>query len=627
MYLSLIPLAVLSLLSAGPAVRAELPPSRGEVFDPRPLSRPLYGTKAPSEDPETQQHFVEARDGVNLFVETWLPARKGSRVPPKRIPTILIMTPYVREGVEEYEQPIDGSTFIQYMTARGYAVAQHHVRGTGESGGCLEQTATNQIDDGARVVEYLGRDAPWSNGRIGMYGISYDAETQISTAGFGEAGKIKYLKALIPLSSVGGQYEYSFFDGVPYAGQALQSNAGYLVFVSVTPGQRFAPQHYPEKLTCQPEIMASSADQSGDMTPFWKEREYRPGAPRIDIPTLYVHGLRDFNVQPITLAGWFDRLPPTAPHKGIFGVWNHAFPYAHAGVEPSWARVDWRDITTAWFDRYLKGLPTGVEEWPPVQVQDSTGQWRVEPEFPTTGGPVGHLAVGGGGTLGARKPTGATSYLEVADEDHSAPLASLAVFETPELKAPLRITGQPVLDMWVTTDRPDGHIAAKIEVVGPDGPLRHQGSNQQVIATYGFRSLRHLEPLKHNHFSQERGEAPPTNEPIPVLVRFHPTDLVVPKGHSLRLTIAGSISYSRISEPSGLAPTITILHDCEHPSFLRFLMPRPDSRLLNVREMNEADRRLSASSAPRLEIDGGGIATGSVCGESPKRLSIFRPPR
>lgn len=56
------------------------------------------------------------------------------------------------------------------------------MRGTGESGGCLEQTAQNQIDDGGRVIEYLGRDAPWSNGRVGMYGASYDAETQICWA-------------------------------------------------------------------------------------------------------------------------------------------------------------------------------------------------------------------------------------------------------------------------------------------------------------------------------------------------------------------------------------------------------------------------------------------------------------
>lgn len=43
------------------------------------------------------------------------------------------------------------------------------MRGTGNSGGCLEQTAENQI---------------------GMYGVSYDAETQVSVAGLGDPALI-----------------------------------------------------------------------------------------------------------------------------------------------------------------------------------------------------------------------------------------------------------------------------------------------------------------------------------------------------------------------------------------------------------------------------------------------------
>ena len=99
------------------------------------------------------------------------------------------MTPYVTEGVERYTDR-NLENVISYFTARGFAVAQGDVRGTGESGGCLEQTSTNQIDDGARFVEYLGKDAPWSNGSVGMYGISYDGETQISTAGLGDPADV-----------------------------------------------------------------------------------------------------------------------------------------------------------------------------------------------------------------------------------------------------------------------------------------------------------------------------------------------------------------------------------------------------------------------------------------------------
>jgi predicted acyl esterase len=616
--------ALAAPVTAASTASAADPLQTGAAFSPTPRSEPLYGTQAPDVDPELQRHRVEAHDGTSLYVETWLPAAKDGRTPPAKVPTVLVMTPYVSQGVEEYPANEAGGTpgLIEYLNARGYAVAQHHVRGTGESGGCLEQTAADQIEDGARVVEYLGRDAPWSNGSVGMYGVSYDAETQISVAGFGDKAKTKYLKAIIPAASVGAQYDWNFMDGVPYAGQAMLGNVSYLT-VSAAPGQELAPQHYPEKLLCQPEVMASGADVLGSKTAYWQEREYRPGAPDVTAATLYVHGLRDFNVQPITVAGWFDRLPATTPHKGLFGVWNHALPFRHPTVEPEWVRDDWMPMVTAWYDRYLKGLPTGVEDWPEVQVQASDGQWREEPEFPSTGGPVGHLGLGPEGSLGAQSVDGSTSYTESLTEAEGS-----AVFETAPVDAPLHLTGMPVLDLWLTTDRPDGHVSARIDVLGPDGEvLTHEGATgaQNMHSTFGFRSLQHLEPMPEGYFVQEDVVLPPTGTPIRVPVRFQPTDLVVPKGGQLRVTVAGAIdNFTRTPQPSGTFSTITLLHDCEHTSALRFLLPNPTMPLLDVRETDERPGQpLLAATGDTSLADGAGLATAPVCGKAPERLPGF----
>ena len=597
-------------------------PDKGKAWEPKPKSQALYGSKPPSEDPEVQQHFVEGHDGTQLYVETWLPEELNGKVPPKRVPTILIRTPYVSQGAEEYPGNATTPNFVEYFNARGYAVAQHHVRGTGESGGCLEQTATNQFEDGANVVEYLGKEAPWSNGKVGMYGASYDAETQISTAAYGAPKKVKYLKAIIPTASVGGQYDWNYMDGVPWFGQPLIGNGGYLAQVSLTPGQQPAPQHYPEKLECQGEVMAESANQTGDFTEYWQQREYRPKAHKVRAATLMVHGLRDFNVQDITLAGFFDRLSPNTPHKGLFGVWNHAFPSAHSAVEPMWARADWYPMVTAWFDRYLKGIDTNVEQWPDVQVQASTGEWWTVDEYPTTGGPLGQLALGADGSLGAKSPQGESPFTEQvapgAPED-----GEFVVFETPKLKKSLHLTGQPMLDVWLMSTRPDGHVGAELEVIGPDGePLQHDGSYSEYQATYGVRSLQHIDPMPNGWFQQEAGKEIATNEPVRVTIRFLPTDLVVPAGGSLRLTIAGGVSYSKgDSLPSGAASDITILHNCERPSFLRFRMPDPKARLLNVREHDEAKLPKLASSAAKVGVrDGGGVATSKVCGLRPRAL-------
>lgn len=597
-------LATLLLSTSAHAASA---PDGGTPFEPAPLSQPLYRTA-----PETHRHLVEAADGVDLFVETWLPAPKDGNTPPARLPTILIMTPYVDAGQQRYTTR-NLVNVVAWFTARGYAVAQHHVRGTFRSGGCLEQTGERQIDDAARVIEYLGRDAPWADGNVGMYGHSYDGEAQVSVAGRGDPSRTKYLKAIVPSASVGGQYEYSHMDGVPYTGQAALSNGEYFFgsFAATDVGARWV-----ERAECVPEVMSSSVTVTGDMTPYWQAREYRPGADRFRAATLWVHGLMDRNVQAIAVAGFFDRLPAGTPHKGLFGQWEHNFPDKHT-VAPDWARQDFIPMVTAWYDRYLKGLDTGVEAWPPVQVQGTDGQWRAEAGFPQTGGPVGQLALGPGGTLGATAPEGSTSYGEQR---------SSAVFTTPPLSAPLHITGEPVADLWLVSDRPDAHVNVDISVLGPDGSVvSHDGGGAH--RSPGARSLMHLGPMPNGYFEQSSGEPAPILTPIRVPVRFQPGDWFVPAGGKLRLTVSGSAVFGRDTTPSGVAATITLLHDCAHPSALRFLTARPDGPLLNVREVDEADAgELPANPVPERVVDGGGLSSAEVCGEAPERLPSFGLP-
>ena len=604
--------AIFATLFTPSAASARSAPDRGKAFIPRPWSKPLYGTKAPQEDPETQRHYVEGHDGTDLYVETYLPAPSGDNVPPAKVPTILIMTPYATLYYALGDDP-----FIQYMNARGYAVAFHHVRGTGNSGGCLEQTSRDQIDDGARVVEYLGKDAPWTTGKVGMYGVSYDAETQISTAGFGDPERIKYLKAIIPIATVGSQYDWNYMDGVPWADQPAAGNSSYLA-ISALPEQQPNPQHYPEKLQCQDDVMGESANRNGDYTDFWKAREYRPGADDIKAATLMVHGLRDFNVQPITLAGFFDRIPDSTPHKGVFGVWEHATPSSHS-VEPDWERADWMDMATAWYDRYLKGKDTNVERWPDVQVQTSRGQWWEVGEFPTTGGRLGQLALGPDGTLGVKKPNGESLFTEQMAPGPPEE-GQMVVFETPKLKAPLHLTGQPMLDLWFVSDREDAHIGVKLEIIGRDGePATHDGSS--VKATYGVRSMQHIEPMPRGWFEQETSDPLTPFEATRATIRFLPTDLMVPRGASLRLTVGGGVSYAKgDSQPSLAGAQVTILHNCQRPSALRFRMPDKTARLLNVRETDQLGQPLESTPSREARRDGAGIASAPVCGRDPRAL-------
>jgi hypothetical protein len=130
--------------------------------------------------------------------------------------------------------------------------------------------------------------------------------------------------------------------------------------------------------------------------------------------------------------------------------------------------------------------------------------------------------------------------------------------------------------------------------------------------------------MRHGWFEQEAGKPFPTDKPVRVTVRLLPTDLVVPQGATLRLTISGSVSYSKgDSLPSGAASTITLIHDCKHPSTLRFRMPPKSAKLLNVRETDELTQKLTSKPAHMGVQDGGGMATQAVCDSKPSALPFL----
>jgi putative CocE/NonD family hydrolase len=598
-------LLLAALLAAAPA-HAEPAPSEGRAWAPRAMGPELYDISAPTPT-NGQSTTIEAVDGVDLYIEWWLPrAKDGGPEPPERLPVIAMLSPYQTQG-----NPREVDT-MHNVVSRGYAYAAFHIRGTGLSGGCQEQFSSNEVDDASRAIEWLGRDAPFSNGRVGASGLSYPGITQVAVAGRGDRERVKYLKAIIAGGVATSQYDYNFFDGVPFAGQALAHTASYNGLNSLpSPGTQ---RHPVERLGCLPEVALGSADFSGNMTPFWKDRDMRPGAERTTAATLIYHGHRDEIDRELALAGYFDRLPATTPKHAIIGTWGHAYPDDVRGQTP-WGREDWEAMKLEWFDRYVKGDETArPEDWPTVQVQDSEGQWRAEPDWPRASGPDAALALSAGGALGAARPTGESAFVEGASTEgpagkaHRGAEQGRLVFTTPPLEGPLHVTGQPVLDTWLQLDRPDAHIAARIEALDESGARTAYGE------AMGFRSMQHLDPLVDGRFVQDRERPAPVLTPIHTQIRFDPASIVVPEGGRLRLTIAGSLAPNTLtpSQPSGLATRVTIFHDCTRPTTLRFqtLAPVPD--LLNVHEVDE-DLPLTDEPATPRPSDGAGLASQPIC--------------
>lgn len=474
------------------------------------LTQPVYS------DIQRTEYLVEGGDGASLWVNVFRPEDADIEVP-----VILVKTPYQILNLDPVQHEAAYSpALVDYFAPRGYAVAFADVRGNYNSGGCIEQTGPVQWQDAYNIVEFLAAQ-DWSNGKVGMYGASYDGETQMGAALLNPPS----LKTIIPTASVSNQYEYSFYDGVPYSLGAIPTNAAYLA-ISLVPGvHQNALTTYHERLLCMPENFINALDRSGDWNDYWRERDYRTGAENIQASVLHIHGLQDWNVKPNHVDGWYNAL--TSEKRALFGQWGHAFPN----------RDDWNFIRHRWFDHYLHDINTGIlEDLPPVLIQNSDGFWHAVDSFPPLAADELRWHLNADGSMGPNAEAAATLAIQDLPQSiqgNELPgvgegLAGLLgtpdrlVFETQPLGEALYLRGRPVLSLKVRSEASQTRWAVLLEQVSPDGTA--------TWINRGYLSTRQLHGTDNIH------ELTP-GETYVADIRMFPQDDVVPADHSLRLTL------------------------------------------------------------------------------------------
>ncbi|MDQ0675217.1 putative CocE/NonD family hydrolase [Pseudarthrobacter siccitolerans] len=312
-------------------------------------------------------------------------------------PVLLTRTPYGRDLAvnSAYFNPTT-------VAAAGYVVIMQDCRGRFGSDGEFNPSV-NEASDGAETVEWAAR-LPYSNGKVGMWGRSYFAETQWRAAQEAPAP----LRALALGVSAGG----SANNGALYRGGAHEYGSrlswGH---ASASLNQLFRefaddPERKGKELQAWLELDETFADSSifgalplrqleprlgtfmnshvlpsageGPGSPFtllWDAASEQP-AP---LPTLHIGGWFDI-FAPNTLAQYRRQLeqsravPGTTPRL-IVGPWTHtnlsgAFPEASFGMAASAGLVngigDLSSIHTAWFDAALKDDPQRLDAIPPV---------------------------------------------------------------------------------------------------------------------------------------------------------------------------------------------------------------------------------------------------------------------
>lgn len=554
---------------------------------------------AQAADPVYEVHYVDSVDGAKIRVEI---ARDPSRTDQ---PVILTYSPYNSLGEPA---PADDAIADRYVP-RGYARAVADVLGTRGSTGCWDYGGAKEQQSGADVVRWLAKQ-PWSNGRVGMTGVSYEGTTANMVAALGEeisadSNGGRGLAGIVPIAAISRWYGYAYGDGVRFAGNSeeptdegadtpLGFDLGFGRTVPADPGA--------ENLG---DVVADRAGECGtvahtqkgyDTTPdydaFWKERDYRKDAASFRVPVMVVHGWQDYNVKQEEGTALYEALP--VDRKGKRGVpfkklWMTQSPHANG------SGAGYQELLDAFWDHTLKGIDNGVEDRPAVTTRGRSaagaGAFTTSSAWPPVGtkpltlhlgrsfdtvagvpsvGPAG--TTGEGGTLRLAPQDSGSGWTHVDDgtvteevvlrdptsrarDVGGQPVRSHGYawlyHETEPLTSDVRLAGSALLHAAVTRSAAGQALTPVLTEVLPDG-------TQQLVER-GFLNLDYAGGL---------GSADPRTGDLTATVRFLPQDYTFKKGSRIGLVLMGSNTVWGVPVSGG-----TLSYAMSGPKATRLVLP------------------------------------------------------
>jgi predicted acyl esterase len=262
------------------------------------------------------------------------------------------------------------------------------------------------------------------------------------------------------------------------------------------------------------------------------------------------------------------------PKKALIGPWAHKYPnFAEPGP-----RIGFLQESLRWWDKWLKGIETGVMEEPAVRawIQDPVppqrhykerpGRWVAEDNWPIAGAkPIklvlgahvltetadkseGFLSICSPQTVGLAAGKWCPYGLEAdGPGDQREEAGGSLVFDSAPFEEALDLLGAPVLHLDVAADRPNAFVAATLSEVLPDGSVTR--------LTYGVLNLTH----RDGHVDVKLLEP---GQRYRVKIRMNELGQRLGAGNRLRLAL--SSAYWPIVWPSPEPVTLTIATGVSH---------------------------------------------------------------
>ncbi|MFL6821771.1 MAG: CocE/NonD family hydrolase [Xanthobacteraceae bacterium] len=495
-------------------------------------------------------------DGVVLRADVFRPADAGKH------PVILSYGPYAKglsfqEGykgnwarlIKAAPEVLRGSSNKyqnwelvdpEKWVADGYACARVDSRGAGCSPGYLDVWSPRETQDLYQCIEWAGT-RPWSNGKVGINGISYYAMNQWQVA----ALKPPHLAALCIWEGASDYYREVCRHGGILSDFLSSWYPRQVASVQHGVGARGAKSAVTGELVAGPQTSSGAelANNRADIPGEAKRRRLLD-----DYHAARTAEFQNIEAPLLSAANWGGMgLHPRSNFEG----------WLRAGSKQKWLEVHGdthfthfyssygEGLQKRFFGHFLKGEDTGWGKEPRVALNiRHPGErfiLRAEKEWPLarTQWTKYFLQPRDLG-LGNEAPDGdeTLSYETTGDG---------LTFRTQPLEKNVEITGPVAAKLWVSSDTIDADLFLVLRVFDPAGKdVVFIGSNDpRVPVGLGWlrASHRKLDPQRsrpHRPWHTHDEEWPLTpGEPVELDIEIWPTSIVVPPGYRIALTIRG----------------------------------------------------------------------------------------
>lgn len=487
--------------------------------------------------------FEATDDGLALRGHVYLPEGDGP------FATVLEYSPYWNSANSHSEgaahETPDSRTVLEDRPGKflenGYAVALVNMRGTGESDGCNTFFGPQDGPDARAVIERLAGQ-PWSNGAVGMSGISWFGYSQY--AALRESPEA--LKAVVPSSAILDHWTLWTRTGPGLISQFGPLAASYAAFLAITtvgvrgdtPPSHLACPQYAEYANAYNQLTLT-----GDKTDFWYERDMYDVIANTDVPMFVTNGLTNGEGHILQVEGLWD-LMPEGERRLLLGQWGHQFPSQGDKGEV------WDQEVLDWFDHHLRGAPAKLAT-DVVDYQDDTGVWRTSPSWPPASDDVVlHLSdgelVADPTRVASSTATFVTPNLPDDYEPYPADCPDRALFVSPPLAEDVFLAGNFRTNLTVSATAPNGNFVAWLW--HGEGALTCDDVADAPVSGESdvFEVRRAVSDLADRGF-REQGEPFPTTGSDTMAMESYPFASHLPAGHSPEV------------EPKPMHPAISII--------------------------------------------------------------------